>query len=578
MTTPLEIALSCIARGWHVFPCRPKSKEPAIKGGFKAATLDEAKVREWWARWPNANVGIATGASGLCVLDIDHGIHDSADALRVMDRAGLPHGTYTVRTGRRDSYGLQFYFAGSDLRSIPWKREDLGISGDIRCGTGYVMAAGSVHPSGALYEAWGAVDAPTLPVPAFVRNLKPHRPEVKPGEPITEGRNNALTSLAGRMRHAGLGDAALELALLQENADRCLPPLHEDEVKRIAANAAKWELAKTAPDAIVGNHRAKPTRQSQEGAFAGDWRGIFHSRHDTENAPKPEFLIDSFLQAQSVTGLIGPARARKSIITLNMIHALLTGTPLFGRFPVVNRPKRVVYLCPESGLISLAQRINNVGLAPFVGDTFFYTSMNADPVSFGDARLCEAARNAVLFIDTAIRFFDGDENSSKDMNLFGKQCHAFIRDGAHALVLLHHTAKRTEGVTLESGRGSGDFGGFLTCCWGTTLDDYENAYTSHSLLTCVKQRDFRAESFKVSPSGDSDNFFLQYIEGSQNTRVSVGAKAKSGKAQAMSFIRAHLDMTAEDVRVALAEQGIQYSVSSCQSMLRQAKALDVRPV
>lgn len=48
------------------------------------------------------------------------------------------------------------------------------------------------------------------------------------------------------------------------------------------------------------------------------------------------------------------------------------------------------------------------------------------------------------------------------MRLFGIMCHAMIRRGARAVVLLHHTAKGASEITLESGRGSGDFGAFLT--------------------------------------------------------------------------------------------------------------------
>jgi hypothetical protein len=147
-----------------------------------------------------------------------------------------------------------------------------------------------------------------------------------------------------------------------------------------------------------------------------------------------------------------------------------------------------------------------------------------------------------------------------------------IREGVRAVILLHHTTKNADGLTLESGRGSGDFGGFLTCCWGTTLDDYEDAYNSHSLMSCVKQRDFQADNFKLAPSGSEHDFFLQYVEGSENARVKLGAKEKPGKAKAVAFVRANLTMTGEEINKALAEMGIPYSVTSCRNMLREAKA------
>jgi hypothetical protein len=147
-----EIALECLARGWYVFPCAPQSKQPLTRSGFKDASRDPEQIKAWWTLWPNANVAIATGASGLTVLDCDHGIENAAEVEYFRDAKGLPE-TYTVRTGRRDSYGVQMYFKtdGEPIKSIAWG-DDI-LSGDIRGGTGYVMAAGCVHPdSGELYE------------------------------------------------------------------------------------------------------------------------------------------------------------------------------------------------------------------------------------------------------------------------------------------------------------------------------------------------------------------------------------------------------------------------------------------
>jgi RecA-family ATPase len=119
-------------------------------------------------------------------------------------------------------------------------------------------------------------------------------------------------------------------------------------------------------------------------------RQLFHTREDIENAPDPEYLIKGFLQEESITGLIGPARARKSIVVLNIIHALLTGEPLFGHFDVTSKPERVVYLCPESGQKSLGRRVRNTGLTRYIGDSLFLTSMNSEKVDlliFGCGKL-----------------------------------------------------------------------------------------------------------------------------------------------------------------------------------------------
>ena len=53
-------------------------------------------------------------------------------------------------------------------------------------------------------------------------------------------RNNTLTSLAGVMRRKGFDQAAIEAALLKHNAERCNPPLLDNEVKAIAASVSRY--------------------------------------------------------------------------------------------------------------------------------------------------------------------------------------------------------------------------------------------------------------------------------------------------------------------------------------------------
>lgn len=54
------------------YDCRSPGKHPIITHGFKDASIEPQQIRTWWERWPDANIGIATGAlSGLVVVDID---------------------------------------------------------------------------------------------------------------------------------------------------------------------------------------------------------------------------------------------------------------------------------------------------------------------------------------------------------------------------------------------------------------------------------------------------------------------------------------------------------------------------
>jgi len=248
--TFLDIALGCIARGWHVHPLKSGGKVPVTKHGKNDATLDEAQVRQWWTRNPSCNVGISCGPSGLCVVDADHGLKGEQEFKAWRDRNGLPV-TYSVRSGRRDEYGVQSYYLGT----LPDGRFELdGVKGDIKSAGGLVLAAGDIHPvTGEAYYV--LEDAPLAPVPAIVDQSRA-RQQVSAtleGGDITENRNLAMTSILGKMRDAGLSDELLRDYAIRTNEARMKPPLDEYEIEGIIRNACKWPIPAPEPIAVIGS-------------------------------------------------------------------------------------------------------------------------------------------------------------------------------------------------------------------------------------------------------------------------------------------------------------------------------------
>ena len=287
------------------------------------------------------------------------------------------------------------------------------------------------------------------------------------------------------------------------------------------------------------------------------WKSHFHSKNDAENAPPISFLISGFLQREGVTAIAAPVRERKSLIALNIAHALLTGEKLFGHFEVVKRPARVLYLCPEVSLGPFTDRVKKIGLLDYVGETFFYRTLSSN----GHLKLPDLnyeLPGSVVFLDTAIRFLDGDENSSADVRAFADQVFSLLRKGAEAVVLLHHSPKDSGDImTLENAmRGSGDMGAFLACCWGTKLQDPSRPYESRSFLSNLKQRDFEAQDFEVTCRADCR---MQYVEG-----VNVALASRKGfkgnkdgmDEKATAFIRENPKMSVRDIAIGLQGQGI----------------------
>jgi hypothetical protein len=341
LTPFLQIAESSAAKQFHVHPLRPGGKRPLTEHGWHDATTDENQIREWWTKWPDANPGIACGPSNLCVLDIDHGVADEQcfDAWRQL--SGLPK-TYAVRTGRRPEFGVQMYYSGAIPDVGLWKLN--GCEGQIKSLGGYVLAAGSLHPSGETYQV--LCEAPIARTPDIVRQLHTETASSgKDGDPITSNRNIELTSIAGKLRNAGLSQEAMEAALLQVNDDRCVPPLDDDEVKHIAASVARYDVPEPQPEITFG----VPATEEK----VADWRELFHSRDEMLHAPPISFLIKDYLMCEGVTAIAAPVRERKSLIALNVAHALLTGEKLFDHFEVVKKPTVCFIYAPRSVSVPL---------------------------------------------------------------------------------------------------------------------------------------------------------------------------------------------------------------------------------
>jgi Bifunctional DNA primase/polymerase, N-terminal/AAA domain/Primase C terminal 1 (PriCT-1) len=233
----LAAALTYAEQGWPVFPC--KGKLPRLSNGFKGATRDTGLIRGWWSQWPDASIGIPTGAaSGLVVLDIDPRNGGNQSLLELLERhkVELPE-TRSAKTG---GGGAHFYFA---LNGTPIPTVKLAPGLDRKGEGGYVIA-----PNSPGYE-WTRTE-PLAQLPHWLANGKSRTGNADAiGETISEGgRNATLTSLAGTMRRRGMSETEILAALQVANETRCVPPLASSEVERIAGSVARY--APTAPSTL----------------------------------------------------------------------------------------------------------------------------------------------------------------------------------------------------------------------------------------------------------------------------------------------------------------------------------------
>jgi hypothetical protein len=119
--------------GYPVFPCGP-NKKPLVKWS-REATTDPNLIEVWWSRWPNAMIGIPTGArSGLFVVDID--VKSDVNGFDTMKANGwtLPADAVEVVT---PSGGRHFYFKFAGERNSASK---IGPGIDTRGEGGFIIA------------------------------------------------------------------------------------------------------------------------------------------------------------------------------------------------------------------------------------------------------------------------------------------------------------------------------------------------------------------------------------------------------------------------------------------------------
>ncbi|MFD3491458.1 bifunctional DNA primase/polymerase [Streptomyces sp. NPDC058690] len=217
----LSTALDAAARGWAVFPLRPGGKPPALHGEASCtgtgdcttghrkweqrATTDPDRIHRAWSAG-RFNIGIATGPSGLVVVDLDLPKPNSSKGTpcgvttfkALCERTGqaVP-ATYRVRTA---SGGEHLYFTAPDGIGLANTAGFLAPPIDTRAWGGYVVAPGSTV-NGHAYEV---IDpAPVAPLPGWL--LDALKPVERPTEPL-------------RLSVPKRGNRAAETALERETA------------------------------------------------------------------------------------------------------------------------------------------------------------------------------------------------------------------------------------------------------------------------------------------------------------------------------------------------------------------------
>ena len=355
MNATHQAAIEYLSKGLSVVPLWPGRKRARVKWeAYQEKRASEAQLAAWWRAFPDANVGMVTGAiSGVIVVDVDTYKGGSTE--------GLPPTGVIQRTGRG---GLQYFYAHPGFPVANNQTEIPGHPGiDIRGDGGYVAVAPSDttgNPDndgeGGVYS-WVSEDWDNLgTAPDWA--IKPVEKEPEERTPSTEkwavalleggapegGRNNACVRLAGYFAAKQFPlDVSLSLARLWN--DTLDKPLPDGELSTTVRSAHKAERRK---------HRSSValTPEESEECLPMLTLDQYMAKH---GGALTNWLIKEWMPDATIAFLISPPQSYKTYAVFDLAVSVASGADFLGRFPVTN-PGPVAVFQQEDPHPNIAER------------------------------------------------------------------------------------------------------------------------------------------------------------------------------------------------------------------------------
>lgn len=458
-------------------------KTPLIRWrGYQNELPREDDVRTWWKKWPDANIGMATGTlSGVLVLDTD-----GTEARKACLQNGGLDETPMVWTGQIGGAHFHLAYPGGDVRNFARKRPGT----DLRGQGGYVLMPPSLHASGNVYR-WNESTRhfPYAPVPDWLTELIESDgtldgegsfsgdldlDEVILG--IPEGkRDDTLYRYACRLRHDDVPQAEAE-EMLRIAARACIPPFDEAAaVGKVRRAYREFEPARGPSVTFDDEIRppGAPAGPAPDPPPASFLRPISELLAMPEE--EPDWLVDQLFTVGSNGWVAAEPKVGKSWVVLELAYALSTGQPFLGRF-AVKQPRVVLYIQEEDSVQRVLRRLKRIirgdasRQAP--RDDYFLWSVRAG-FKLDDLLWLEAIRQEiiaykaeVIILDVFNRLHGSDENKQAEMTMILNNLTRLTKDYGCSFIIVHHNRKPQQGNEARGNqmmRGSGVLAGWGEC-------------------------------------------------------------------------------------------------------------------
>ncbi len=429
-----------LERDWNVIPLR--DKKPTFGKDELRPHLyqrpDRETVRGWYREGRFGGVGIVTGpTSGIVVLDVDG--EEGKALLKKHGHAPTP----MVATSK----GLHLYFKdpGGNIPTCIRFAPDL----DLKARGGYVAAPPTAGREWIIHP--GECELADLPEWVIERiRLRGPRAKFEWGEDIPNGeRNKRLTSLAGKLRYAGLDARSILSTLEVENQVRCKPPLDDDEVRKIAESVGSYEPGKPPSfpfpfpysDSNGGNGQ-KPIEIVQ-----------------LSQVPRPvgrrPYLVEGVLPERFPTAFYGDGGTAKSTTVLHLVQSLVRGESEWLGHKIA-RQADALYVDFELDLEEQVRRAyevaNGMGYTT-PPDGLHY--LNAAGHRVGDVfqqalAFCQEAGIGVVLIDSLGVAMEGDAELSRDVLGFSRYVIDPMRAAGITPLVVDHQSKLQAGERYQN--------------------------------------------------------------------------------------------------------------------------------
>jgi hypothetical protein len=257
---PIDFALAYAKNGYEILPvyeigpdghcacpkgsaCQFPGKHPRTPHGVNDATNDLDRIRDWWERWPRANIAMVP--AGFCVIDVDP--RNAGDASPFEQRCHAHSG----------GGGNHFLF-----KPVMDAATSKGFLRGLDFNPGYFLVEPSNHRSTGTYRWLDASNPLTcdlvslynaLPeLPAWIvdaleaaeTKLQSDWKKFKPaavGSVAEGGRDHYVTAFAASYYVKSKAEPTFDTvvtALRKENARACVPPLDDSSIVAKARRAA----------------------------------------------------------------------------------------------------------------------------------------------------------------------------------------------------------------------------------------------------------------------------------------------------------------------------------------------------